>query len=89
LAIGAKIGAKSHLSSRAAEKHFLPYVSFVFQNNSEMASEINDWLDLDEEMVQYLSGKGVKEKKAKRPAKVEKRQAGPKRVARRRRAAAS
>ncbi len=90
-AIGAKIGAKSHLSSRAAQKHFLPYLSFVFQNNSEMASEIAGWLDLDEEMVQYLSGKSAKEKekKARKPVKVKERKAAPKRVARRRRAVAS
>jgi len=90
-AIGAKIGAKSHLSSRAAQKYFLPYLSFVFQNNSEMASEIAEWLDLDAEMVQYLSGESAKEKekKVRKPVKVKERKAAPKRVARRRRAAAS
>jgi len=89
--IGAKIGAKSHLSSRAGKKHFLPYVSFIFQNNPKMAPEIAEWLDLDEEMVQYLSGKSAeeKEKKIKKPVKVKKRQAVPRRVARRRKAAVS
>mgnify|MGYP002153775018 CR=1 FL=1 len=90
-AIGAKIGAKSHVSSMAAVKHFLPYLSFVFQNNSEMASDITGWLDLNEEMVQYLSGKSIKEKerKARKPVKVKERQLATRKAARRRRAASS
>jgi len=90
-AIGTKIGAKGHLSSRAAQKYFLPYLSFVLQNNSEMGSEIAEWLDLDAEMVQYLSGESAKEKekRVRKPVKVKERKAAPKRVARRRRAAAS
>jgi len=90
-AIGAKIGAKSHLSSRAAGKHLLPYVSFIFQNNSEMASGIAEWLDLDEEMVQYLSAKSAKEKekKVRKPVKIKERQLTPRTIPRRRKAAGS
>lgn len=87
-AIGARIGARSHLSSRAAERYFLPYIYFIFENNPKMASEIADWLGLDEEMVEYLSGKGVK-KKPKKPAKVKQKRSAPEKAARRRKAASS
>lgn len=94
LQIGAKIGAKTHLSSRAAEKQFLPYVSFISQNKPEMIPGLSEWLDLDEEMVQYLSGngaKGAKEKKEKSkiPAKVKGVRKGAKPVSGRKKAAAS
>lgn len=88
-AIGSKIGARTHLSGRAAEKNFLPYLSFIFQNDSKMASGIAEWLGLDEEMIQYLSGKTAKERKVGKPTKVKERRTSPKRVSRRRKAAGS
>jgi len=90
-AIGTKIGTRSHLSSQAAQRHFLPYVSFIFQNNPEMASGIAEWLDLDEEMVQYLSGKSAKEKekKVRKPTKAKERQIALRRISRRRKAVVS
>jgi len=89
--IGAKIGAKTHLSSGGAVKHFLPYVSFIFQNNPKAASEIAEWLNLDDEMAQYLSGKAAqaKAKRKERPVRVRKRRVSVRKVSRRRKAAAS
>lgn len=73
LRIGQAIGQRTHLSSRAAERHFLPYVSFIFQNNPEMVSGLSEGLGLDEEMVQYLSGGEGKEREEKKKTKVKTR----------------
>lgn len=54
--IGAKIGAKSHISSIRALKHYLPYVRFIFENSEQEAARMAKWLELDEEAVGYLAG---------------------------------
>jgi replication factor C large subunit len=94
LQIGEKIGAKTHLSSRAAAKQVLPYVSFISQNNPEMISGLSEWLDLDEEMVQYLSGSGAKatkerKEKPKKPTRIKSERKAEKPASRRKKAAAS
>ncbi len=90
LRIGQAIGQRTHLSSRAAERHFLPYVSFIFRNNPEMVPSLSEGLGLDEEMVQYLSGNGAKEGKEKKKAKVKtKSRPATQPASKRRKAAAS
>jgi len=55
-AIGMKIGRKCHVSSRVAVKGVLPYLRIIFENNPEMAAGLAKWLDLDEAMIEYLTG---------------------------------
>jgi len=56
-AIGMKIRKRCHISSSRAVKEVLPYLRVIFQNNAEMAAGLTKWLDLDEDMVTYLSSK--------------------------------
>jgi len=56
MAIAKKVKRRLHISATRAVKEFLPYLRIIFQNNSEMASGIARWLDLDEEMIEYLAG---------------------------------
>ncbi len=55
-AIGAKIKKKSHTSTRAATRDILPYIRIIFEENAENASGLAKWLDLNEEMIDYLAG---------------------------------
>jgi len=89
--IGQAIGQKTHLSSHAAERHVLPYVSFIFRNNPGMIPGLSESLGLDEEMVQYLSGSDARETKEKKKAEVktESRRTAMKAASRRRKAVAS
>ena len=54
--IGFKIKRKFHISANRAAKEILPYLRIIFKNNLEMAAEIAKWLDLDEDMIEYLAG---------------------------------
>jgi len=56
-AIGMKIKKQCHISASRAVKEILPYLRVIFQNNDEMKDGLARWLDLDEEMVNYLSSK--------------------------------
>ena len=58
-AIGMKIKKRCHISSTRAIKEVLPYIRIMFQNNEEMKKGISEWLDLDEEMVDYIIGGGT------------------------------
>lgn len=53
-AIGAKIRRKCHISSGQAVKETLPYIRVIFENNPEMATGMARWLELDEDMINYL-----------------------------------
>ncbi len=55
-AIGMKIGRRCHISSARAAKDVIPYLRVIFQNNAEMKAGLARWFDLDEDMVEYLSG---------------------------------
>jgi replication factor C large subunit len=55
--MGLKIRKKCHLSALRSEKEVIPYLKVIFQNNSEMAAGISNWLELDDEMIEYLAGK--------------------------------
>jgi len=56
MAIATKVKRRLHISAKRAVREFLPYLRVIFQNNAEMASGIARWLDLDEEMIEYLAG---------------------------------
>jgi replication factor C large subunit len=56
LSIGAKIKRRSHVSAKRASKEIIPYLKIIFKNNAEMAAGIAKWLDLDNEMIEYLVG---------------------------------
>jgi len=62
LNIGYKIKRKCHISAIRASKEVLPYLRIIFKNNEKMAAGLAKWLDLDEEMVEYLVGSEEKAK---------------------------
>jgi replication factor C large subunit len=55
-AIGAKIKKKCHASTRVATREILPYIRIIFEDNAENAAGLAKWLDLDEEMIDYMAG---------------------------------
>lgn len=59
-AIGLKIRRKCHISAVRATKEVLPYLRIIFKNDVHMAAGIAKWLDLDEEMVEYIVGTKAK-----------------------------
>jgi hypothetical protein len=67
LNIGHKIKRRCHISAVRASKEVLPYLRIIFTNNMEMAAGLAKWLDLDQEMVEYLVGS---EEKAEAIAKL-------------------
>lgn len=58
--IGLKIKRKCHISAARASKEVLPYLRIIFKNDVHMAAGIAKWLDLDEEMVEYIVGNKAK-----------------------------
>jgi replication factor C large subunit len=54
--IGSKIWKKCHISATRSMKEVMPYLKIIFENNPEMAAGLSDWLDLDEDMIEYLAG---------------------------------
>jgi len=56
-AIGMKIRRRCHISSVRAVKEVIPYLRIMFENSPEMADGMAKWLDLDEEMISYLTRK--------------------------------
>jgi hypothetical protein len=56
LAIGFKIKKRCHTSGRDAAKEILPYLRVIFENNEQNAADLAKWLDLDEAMIDYLTG---------------------------------
>jgi replication factor C large subunit len=58
--IGFKIRRKCHISAARASKEVLPYLRIIFKNDVHMATGIAKWLDLDEEMVEYIVGTKAK-----------------------------
>jgi len=55
-AIGMKIRRRCHMSAVRSVKEVLPYLKIIFENNLEMAAGLSKWLDLDEDMIEYLAG---------------------------------
>lgn len=62
LSIGVKIKRRCHMSAVKASKDVLPYLRIIFKNNAEMAAGLAKWLDLDQEMVEYVAGNEEKTK---------------------------
>lgn len=58
--IGLKIRRKCHISATRASTEVLPYLKIIFKNNAPMAAGLAKWLDLDEEMVEYITGSKAK-----------------------------
>ena len=56
LSIGHKIKRKCHISAVRASKEFTPYLKIIFKNDAPMAAKIAKWLDLDNEMIEYIAG---------------------------------
>jgi hypothetical protein len=54
--VGAKIKRRCHISAVRASKEVLPYLRIIFKNNVDMAAGLARWLDLDQEMVEYVAG---------------------------------
>jgi replication factor C large subunit len=54
--IGMKIWKRCHISATRSSKEVLPYLKIIFENNPEMAAGLSSWLDLDEDMIEYLAG---------------------------------
>ena len=61
--IGLKIRRKCHISANRASSEVLPYLRIIFKNNVLMAAGIARWLDLDDEVVDYISESKSKARK--------------------------
>lgn len=62
LRIGVKIKRHCHISAVRSSKEILPFLKIIFKNNAEMAAGLAKWLDLDEEMIEYVTGSEEKTK---------------------------
>jgi replication factor C large subunit len=62
LKIGYKINHKCHISARKASEEIIPYLQIIFKNDRNMAAGLTEWLNLDEQMVDYLSGTNIRAK---------------------------
>jgi replication factor C large subunit len=58
--IGLKIKRKFHISATRAPTEVLPYLRIIFKNDVHKAAGIVKWLDLDEEMIEYIVGNKAK-----------------------------
>ena len=63
LSIGMKIWKRCHVSATGSVKKVIPYLKIIFENNPEMAAGLSDWLDLDDDMIEYLAGNKRQTKK--------------------------
>jgi replication factor C large subunit len=61
--IGMKIWKRCHISATRSNKEVLPYLKIIFENNPEMAAGLSSWLDLDDDMIEYLAGNKKQTKK--------------------------
>ena len=55
--VGRSIGARCHISSRRAVRHYLPYIKYVLEKNPAEGAKLVEWLRLSEDATEYL---GVK-----------------------------
>jgi hypothetical protein len=56
LSVGNKIKRRCHISAFRATREILPYLRIIFKNDTEMAVRIAKWLELESEMIGYLTG---------------------------------
>ncbi|MEM0211797.1 MAG: replication factor C large subunit, partial [Candidatus Methanomethylicia archaeon] len=53
----AKLLAKNcHVSSKTAISEYIPILKIIFNHNVKMAAGIASWLDLDDRMIEFLTG---------------------------------
>lgn len=57
LEIGTQLKEKCHTSASTIVREYLPYLKIIFEHDNEMATKIAEGFSLDEETVNYLSGK--------------------------------
>jgi replication factor C large subunit len=55
-ALGMKIRKRCHISASRSAKEVMPYLKIIFENNPDIAAGLSSWLDLDEDMIEYLAG---------------------------------
>ncbi len=55
-AIGLKIKKRCHVSANRGAREILPFTRIIFESDVNMAADLAKWLDLDEGMIEYLSG---------------------------------
>ena len=51
-----RIARKTHISRRGAALEYLPYIRAIFHANPQMGAGIARWLELNEEMIEYIAG---------------------------------
>lgn len=56
-ALGAAIGAKSHVSARRALQLYMPLIQFVLEHDSSSFERIGDWLEIRDELGAFLKGR--------------------------------
>ncbi len=56
-ALGAAIGSKSHVSARRAVQLYMPLIQFVFEHDKPRFDAIGDWLEIKDELREFLKGK--------------------------------
>jgi len=56
-ALGAAIGAKSHVSARRALQLYLPLIQFVLEHDRNSFEKIGDWLEIRDELGAFLKGR--------------------------------
>jgi len=66
--IAGKVSHKTHVSSNTALSGIMPYLRVIFDDNPKMASDIEDWLNLEDDEIMFLKGEG-NAKKPKRGTK--------------------
>ncbi len=55
-ALGIKIRKRCHISATRSLKEIIPYHKIIFENNPQSSAKLAKWLDLDNDMIQYLAG---------------------------------
>jgi replication factor C large subunit len=53
--VGTVIGSKSHVSSRRAERLYMPLIQFLYERNPEEYDRVAEWLDAKEPLDEILS----------------------------------
>ncbi len=55
--ISTKVGKNCHTSRAIAKRDILPYLRIMLENDGDAAEDISTYLGLDDEMIEYLSGR--------------------------------
>ena len=52
-----KVGARCHMSKRAALREVVPYVKAIFRENKRLGISLTRWLELEEDTIKWLRGR--------------------------------